>query len=139
MRTDTICSTRGVILNVSGIYRLPWKFDVSSHLSYYTGQPLRRIYTVTRTVVPELRQASQDVLLVPTGDVRKPDQTLLDLRFGRRFQGARGLSLEPLLEVYNALNENASVAEVETVGTALGRISRNIDGRLVRFSLKVSF
>ena len=53
-----------------------------------SGQPLRRIYTVTRTVVPELRQASQDVLLVPTGDVRKPDQTLLDLRFGRRFQGA---------------------------------------------------
>jgi hypothetical protein len=128
-----------VILNVSGIYQLPWKFDVSSHLAYYTGQPLRRIYTVTRTVVPELRQASQDVLLVPTGDVRKPNQTLLDLRFGRRFQGARGLSLEPLIEVYNALNENASVAEVETVGTALGRISRNIDGRLVRFSVKVSF
>ena len=76
---------------------------------------------------------------MPTGDVRKPDQTLLDLRFGRRFQGAGGLSLEPLLEVYNALNENASVAEVETVGAALGRISRNIDGRLVRFSLKVSF
>ena len=51
---------------------------------------------------------------MPTGDVRKPNQTLLDLRFGRRFQGAGGLSLEPLLEVYNVLNENASVAEVET-------------------------
>jgi hypothetical protein len=37
------------------------------------------------------------------------------------------------------LNENASVAEAETVGAALGRISRNIDGRLVRFSLKVGF
>jgi hypothetical protein len=89
--------------------------------------------------VPQLRQASQDVLLAPTGDVRKPNQTLLDLRLGRRFHGARGLSLEPLVEIYNVLNENASVAEVETVGTALGRISRNIDGRLVRFSLKVSF
>lgn len=128
-----------VILNISGIYQLPWKFDVSSHLSYYTGQPLRRIYTVTRSVVPELRQASQDVLLVPTGDVRKPNQTLLDLRLGRRFHNAGGLSFEPLVEVYNLLNENASVAEVETVGTALGRISRNIDGRLARVSLKVGF
>jgi hypothetical protein len=89
--------------------------------------------------VPELRQASQDVLLVPTGDVRKPNQTLLDLRVGRRFEGSRGLSIEPLFEIYNLLNENASVSEVETVGTALGRISRNIDGRLVRVSLKVSF
>ena len=76
---------------------------------------------------------------LPVGEVRKPDQTLLDLRLGRRFQGARGLAIEPLLEVYNLLNENASVQEVEQVGVALGRISRNIDGRLVRFGVKVSF
>jgi hypothetical protein len=37
------------------------------------------------------------------------------------------------------LNENASVTEVETVGAALGRISRNIDGRLVRLGVKVGF
>ena len=56
---------------------------------YYAGQPLRRIYTITRTVVPALRQTSQDVQLLPAGDVRKPDQTLLDVRLGRRFRGAR--------------------------------------------------
>jgi hypothetical protein len=107
--------------------------------AHYSGQPLRRIYTVTRTVVPTLRQTSQDVNLLPAGDVRKPDQTLLDIRLGRRFQAARGLAIEPLLEIYNLLNENASVQEVEQVGPALGRISRNIDGRLVRFGVKVSF
>ena len=78
------------------------------------------------------------MLLLPTGDVRKPNQTLLDVRLGRQFQ-SYGLTWEPLLEIYNLLNENASVSEVETVGPALGRISRNIDGRLVRFGLKVSF
>ena len=128
-----------VIVNFSGVYRLPWSLNVSGHLAHYSGQPLRRIYTVTRTVVPTLRQASQDVNLLPAGDERKPDQTLLDLRLGRRFQGARGLAIEPLLEVYNLLNENASVQEVEQVGVALGRISRNIDGRIVRFGVKVSF
>jgi hypothetical protein len=128
-----------VIVNVSGIYRLPWSLDFSSHLAFYSGQPLRRIYTITRTVVPSLRQASQDVQLVPAGEFRKPDQTLLDVRLGRRFRGAGSLTFEPLLEVYNLLNENASVTEVETVGTALGRISRNIDGRLVRIGVKVGF
>lgn len=134
---DDLLDTR-VIVNTSGVYRLPWAINLSGHLAYYTGQPLRRIYTVTRTIVPTLRQASQDVLLLPTGDVRKPAQALLDFRVGRQFQ-ASGLTWEPLVEVYNVLNENASVTEVETVGPALGRISRNIDGRLVRFGLKVSF
>lgn len=128
-----------VIVNMSGIYRLPWSIDVSSHLAFYSGQPLRRIYTITRTVVPALRQTSQDVQLVPAGDFRKPDQTLLDVRVGRRFRQAGSLTFEPLFEVYNLLNENASVTEVETVGPALGRISRNIDGRLVRLGVKVSF
>src|SRR4051812_12859525 len=128
-----------VIVNLSGVYQLPYALSVSSHLAYYSGQPLRRVYTVSPTVVPGLRQTSQDVLLVPTGTYRKPDQTLLDVRVGRRFRDARGLTVEPLVEVYNLLNENGSLTEVEQVGPSLGRISRNIDGRLVRFSVKVGF
>ena len=76
---------------------------------------------------------------MPTGTYRKPDQTLLDVRFGRKFRSGNGLSFEPLFEVYNVLNENGSLTEVEQVGPSLGRISRNIDGRLVRFSVKVGF
>ena len=128
-----------VIANFSAVYRLPWAFDVSSHAAFYAGLPLRRIYTVTRTVLPALRQTSQDVTLLPAGAVRKPDQTLVDIRIGRRFRTAPGLTVEPLFEVFNLLNENASLQEVEQVGPALGRISRNIDGRLVRFGVKVSF
>ena len=127
-----------VILNLSGIYQLPWALNVSSHLAYYSGQPLRRIYTITPANTPGLRQTTQDVLLVPTGTFRKPDQTLLDLRIGRKFRSA-GRTIEPLIEVYNLLNENGSLTEVEQVGPSLGRISRNIDGRLVRVSVKVGF
>ena len=134
---DLLDST--VIVNLSAIYQLPWQLSASAHFAHYGGQPLRRIYTVTRTVAPTLRQVSQDVLLLPTGDIRKPDQSLLDLRLGRRFSLGRGLTVEPLLEVYNVLNENASVTEVEQVGPALGRISRNLDARLVRLGVKVQF
>ncbi len=134
---DDLLDSR-VIVNLSGIYQLPWHVQASAHFAHYGGQPLRRIYTVTRTVAPSLRQVSQDVLLLPAGDVRKPDQSLLDVRLGRRFD-VRGLTFEPLLEVYNLLNENASVTEVEQVGAALGRISRNLDARLLRIGLKVQF
>lgn len=127
------------ILNFSGIYQLPWQVSLSGHLGYFTGQPLRRLYTVTRTIAPTLRQVSQEVALLPAGDVRKPNQTLLDVRLGRSFRLNRGVSVEPLFEIYNLLNENASVTEVEQVGPALGRVSRNLDGRLVRFGIKVAF
>lgn len=143
---NDLINTRGfdlldsrVIANFSALYRLPGAIDVSSHASFYGGQPLRRIYTVTRNVFPGLRQASQDVHLLPAGDARKPDQTLVDVRIGRRFHAGYGLTAEPLFEIFNLLNENASVQEVEQVGAALGRISRNIDGRLVRFGVKLTF
>jgi hypothetical protein len=37
------------------------------------------------------------------------------------------------------LNENAALSEVETVGPALGRIARNVDGRTVRLGVRVQF
>ncbi len=67
-----------VIVDLSGAYQLPWRLNLSSRFAYYTGQPLRRVYTISPTIVPGLRQTSQDVLLVPTGTYRKPDQSLLD-------------------------------------------------------------
>ena len=79
--------------------------------------------TVTRTVAPTLRQVNKDVLLLSTGDARKPDQSLLDLRLGRRFEIGRGVTVEPLFEIYNLLNENASVTEVEQVGPAVVNVS----------------
>jgi hypothetical protein len=128
-----------VLLNVSAISRLPGDISFSSRFAYATGQPLRRVYQLTRTIVPGLGQTSQDVQVAPRGEYRKPDQALWDVRVGRRFAASRGATIEPLVEIYNLLNENASLTEVETVGPTLGRISRNIDGRLVRFSVRVTF
>jgi hypothetical protein len=127
-----------VLLNVSAISHLPGGISLSSRFAYATGQPLRRVYQLTRTIVPGMGQTSQDVQVAPRGEYRKPDQTLWDVRVGRRF-ATGGSTIEPLFELYNLLNENASLTEVETVGPTLGRISRNIDGRLARFSVRVTF
>ena len=95
---------------------------------------------VTRTIVPgAAARPSRTSSSCRRGEYRKPDQTLLDVRVGRRFRRATAPRSSRCVEVYNLLNENASLTEVEQVGPTLGRISRNIDGRLVRFSVRVGF
>ena len=130
-------STR--IGNFSVVYRMPHDFSLSSHFQYYTGQPLKRTFTVSRSQVPNLTQVNQAVWLAPEGTFRKPNQTLLDFRLSRTFKLAHGVQFEPILDLYNIVNENASVAEVEIVGPALGQISENVDGRLFRFGVRMSF
>lgn len=128
------------IVNVSGLYRLPGDFLVSGHYQYKTGQPLKRDYAFASAQVPGgLTQVSQRVILVPAGEVRKDNITVLDLRLSKRFKLRNGMTLEPTLDVYNVLNENGALIEVETVGPALGRISRNVDGRTVRFAGRIQF
>ena len=127
------------IANVSGLYRLPGAVLLSGHYQFKTGQPLRRTYTVTRAQVPNLTQVNQLVALAPAGDVRRETLTLLDLRLSKRFTAGANTTIEPTIDVYNLLNENAAISEVETVGPALGRISRNVDGRTLRFGLKLQF
>ncbi len=126
---------------ISGAYNLPYGFNVSGHLVYRTGQPLQPVYTVTRTIVPSLTQVNQNVFLLPAGsssDWRYPNQRLFDLRLSRVF-AIGAAHVEPLVDVYNIFNENAAVSQVQTIGSALGRISENINGRIVRIGLKVSF
>jgi outer membrane receptor protein involved in Fe transport len=88
--------------------------------------------------VPNLTQVNQRVLLSAAGEVRKESLSLLDFRVTKRFR-IGNTSFEPTLDVYNVLNENAALSEVETVGPALGRISRNVDGRTVRLGARVQF
>jgi hypothetical protein len=124
--------------NFSGLYRLPGEVMLSGHYQYKTGQPLRRDFTVTRALVPTLTQVNQRVLLSAAGEVRKESLSLLDFRLTKRFR-IGNTSFEPTLDVYNVLNENAALSEVETVGPALGRISRNVDGRTMRIGARVQF
>ena len=124
--------------DVSVIYRLPANINLSGHLQQKSGQPLATGYTVTRADLPNLTQVSQSVNLQPSGARRKEAWTLLDIRISKTFRrGAR--SVEPMAELYNVLNENASLSQVTTVGPTFGRVSSNIDGRIAKFGLKIQF
>jgi hypothetical protein len=124
--------------NVNVIYRLPAGFTLASHVQQSSGQPLATTYTVTRADIPNLTQVSQSVNLLPVGERRKEAWTLVDLRVSKIFRfGDR--SIEPVAELYNVLNENASLSQVTTVGPTFGRVSSNVDGRIAKFGLKILF
>jgi hypothetical protein len=127
------------IVNVSAIYHLPWKLILSGHLNHRTGFPLQRNLSVGRTLVPNLTQVTQTVVLVPRGDVRLPSLNLLDFRLARAFSAGNRVTIEPIVDVYNVFNSGTVLAEVQTVGPSLGRVSDTLGGRLVRLGLKASF
>lgn len=124
--------------NFNVVYRLPRGINLSSHVQQVSGQPLATSYVVTRADIPTLTQVSQTVNLLPTGERRKEAWTLIDVRVSKTFRfGQR--SIEPLAELYNIANENASLSQVTTVGPTFGRVSSNVDARIARFGVKLLF
>ena len=125
--------------NISGVYNLPKGFNISSHLNYDSGKPLQTLYTLTSAVVPGLVQGQDTVALLPQGARRYPGYSLLDVRISRTFKIKERGSIEPMIEIYNLLNQNAPFSEVQTVGPSLGHISTTLDGRLTRLGIKAAF
>jgi hypothetical protein len=125
-------------LKIAGSYPMPLGFKVSGSLQSNTGQPLRRIYNVTRAIVPELTQVSMPIDLLPRGDARLERLNQLDLRFANTLQ-IGGASIEPVLDLYNVFNGSVSTSEVETIGNTLGRPSSILLGRLIRLGVNVNF
>jgi Carboxypeptidase regulatory-like domain len=127
-----------VQFKLAGTYPLPLGVQLSGTLQSSTGLPLRRTYTVTRAVVPDLTQASIGIDLLPRGDMRLERLNQFDLRFEKQLTiGTTKLS--GLLDMYNVLNTNVTTAEVEAVGSTLGRPVSILDGRLIRLGGKLTF
>lgn len=123
---------------ISGTYPLPAAISLSGTLQSSTGLPLRRTYNVTTAVVPGLTQGSFAVDLLERGEYRLPRLNQLDLRLEKGFSFGKS-RLSAVLDIYNTLNSSATTAEVETVGSTLGRPVSILDGRLARVGAKFTF
>jgi hypothetical protein len=123
---------------IAGTYPLPLDVHLSGSLQSGTGLPLRRIYTVTGAVVPGLTQVSIPIDLQPRGDARLDRLNQIDLRIEKQVK-LGGSRLSAIADIYNLLNANVTTAEVETVGSTLGRPVSILDARLVRLGGKLTF
>lgn len=125
-------------VNLAGSWMLPYGIQWSGSLRTATGLPLRRVYTVTRAIVPGLTQVNQSIDVLPSGEVRLENNNLLDMRVAKLVKIGR-TQVEAIADIYNVLNSNATTGEVTTIGSSLGRPSAILDGRLLRLGVQMKF
>jgi hypothetical protein len=137
---------------VAGSYPLPFAVRVSGSFQSYpggsnlenggstgAGDPSLNVnYLVNRSIIPSLTQTQVSVQLVPPGSEFLPRWNQVDMRFARKFQ-VKGLSLQPQLDLFNLLNANPIIAQVQTFGAALGRPTNVLLGRLVAIGVQANF
>jgi carboxypeptidase family protein len=140
-------------------YSLPFQIQISGTWQGYPGVPsgtarqdvlynsaLSRVedpslnvnYIVDRTVVPSLTQASVTVPLIKPGSKYLDRLNQIDMRFARKFL-IRGVQAQGQFDVFNVLNSNTIIGEVETFGTALHRPTGILQGRLFAAGVQMSF
>jgi hypothetical protein len=121
-------------LTVSGSYQLPLDVFVSGKYTARDGDPLNRTLSVSG-----LPQGTETVWVQARGDDRtEVVDKFLDVRFAKRF--AVGTTrIEGTVDVFNLLNANHVLGQVEAIGSTIGRPNRILAPRIVRFGATVRF
>lgn len=123
-----------VQVNLAGSYLLPYDITFSFKYVGRSGTPNQRLLTVTG-----LTQA-ETIQVAPRGTDRADSITkFIDLRFAKTFSMGDVGTLEGTLDLFNLLNANHSVWEVESLGSRWGYPITILSPRVVRFGVKLSF
>jgi hypothetical protein len=125
---------------------IPWAFTLSGSYQFvhvqiagkYTardGDPLTRTLSVSG-----LSQGTEGVVWVqPRGaDRTETVSKFLDLRFAKWVTVSR-TRLEGTVDIFNLLNANHVLAQTTAIGSTLGRPSRVLAPRIVRFGATIRF
>ena len=119
---------------LSGSYRLPYEMIVSGKYTARDGDPLTRTVTIAG-----LAQGSETVWVQPRGEDRTETVSqFVDLRVAKRFNLGR-TQLEGTVDLFNLLNANHVLLQNEAIGSTVGRPSRILAPRIVRFGVTARF
>lgn len=119
---------------LAGTYVLPYDVALSGKYTARKGDPLARQLSVSG-----LNQGTETVYVQPHGDDRTDTvNKFVDLRIARQFTVGRG-KYEATMDVFNLLNANHVLLQLETIGSTLGRPSRILSPRVIRFGVTARF
>ena len=122
------------IAKILGTYILPKDFTVSTNLRYFTGQPIEKVVTVRG-----LNQGTVTVLDEPRGRTRLDNVMIWDVRASRIFIAGRNIEIEPMLDVFNLLNDAPKTNIINQVGPRFGLPLAILAPRIARLGLRVTF
>jgi hypothetical protein len=125
------------LFKVSGLYQLPWEFNVSAFYNARQAYPFEPVVTVL-TTLPN-GGGTPDILLDPVGDVRLNTFQNLDLHFERpiSFGWTR---IIPSLDIFNVSNNNTVQAlRPAQNATNANAIQAIVAPRVIRFGVRVNW
>jgi hypothetical protein len=122
---------------LAATYPLPWKIQTGLSMLSYPGLPLTVNWTVPLTILPN-RSAPVTVPIIAPGTSYLERWNQLDIHVTREIKAGR-LAIRPTLEVFNLLNSSVVLGQITTFGSALGRPTSTLQGRLVKLSAMIKF
>ncbi|MBI1873212.1 MAG: carboxypeptidase regulatory-like domain-containing protein [Acidobacteria bacterium] len=122
------------VFTLSGSYLLPYDVQVSGKYTGRDGDPLNRTLSVSG-----LQQGTETVWVQPRGQDRTETvNRFIDIRFAKRVNVNRH-RIELTADLFNALNANHVLLQTEAVGSTLGRPSRILAPRVIRFGVSLNY
>ena len=126
------------LFKVSGTYPLPHGVRVSASYQSTPGTERSILYQVTRTLVPQMTQSSQNVRLNEPGSSYNDRVNQLDVNLTKSIRVDR-IDIRPELGMFNLLNGSAVLNQVNTFGPTLDRVNTILAPRLFRLGVTVKF
>jgi hypothetical protein len=124
------------LFKLSGLYQLPYGFNVSAFYNARQGYPFER-----GILSPSRPNGGNTVfvLLDPVGDSRLPNYQNLDFHVDRRFRFGT-TNLLPSLDIFNVANANTvqAIRGTQNAGNA-NQIQAILAPRVIRFGLKFNW
>lgn len=92
------------LLKIYGTYQLPWRASAGAFFNYQSGQPWE-LWSF-QAYNPELTTSTSDTarLIEPAGRRHTPSHTNVDLNYTQNIPLPRGLNVQFVLDMFNALN-----------------------------------
>jgi hypothetical protein len=123
-------------VTLSGSYQLPYGFVFSGKYTGRAGDPLNRTAVFSGLTAS---QASETIRLVQRGTDRTENVTkFVDVRLMKSF-AVKVARLEASLDIFNILNANHVLLQVESIGSTWGRPTRILAPRIVRLGVTARF
>jgi hypothetical protein len=123
-------------INISGLYQLPYDFDISGNLYSRQGYQQPWYHQIDLGVL----DGTRDVLALENVDDINLDTIMnLDLRFAKNFRfGRRGATLA--FELFNALNGNTNLNRYINMSSSnFGRLEEIMAPRIARLVARIRF
>ena len=133
-------------LKVYGSYPLPWDLQASATFQNLPGPPISASYAApTAAIAPSLGRPlaggtrTVALQLIEPFTVFEGRITQLDLRFMKTVRLPKGVRLQGMFDIYNALNGNAILAINTTFGPSWLVPQQILDGRIFKFGGQIDF